>query len=540
MPAWLSLIPPIATLIASVTIRQTVLSMLFGIWTGALLLAGGNPATAVLRTFDVYVLQALADPEHAGVLLFTTILGGTIGLVQKSGGALGLANLVKGFFTTRRRGALSTVALGSLVFFDDYSSILIVGNSLRPLLSAVRLSAAKFAYIAHVLGVVLASLAPLSSWVGIQIGYIAGAYQQLAPFFGSAGTPDPFLAFLGTLPLRYFPLCMIIFVLLGALTGRDFGPMLKAERDALDEGGAGASEEGTAVEEPVEDVSTGALDPEPSTPLRAVNALVPFGCVLAASFGGMVSQGLGVIAAMPAAIRPAASLVNALRYADSVAALIWGSAFGWLASMGLVLAQRLMPLADAMGAWVEGAKEVLEPTIVLVLAWALGAVIADVGTAEFLARALQAGLPAWALPALVSTLCYAISFASGSAIGTMGIVFPLVGPLAMRLGGGSVSFLHQCFGSIMGGSLFGNICSPLSDTTILTVLATRCSLPLHIGTLLGYTCLVGAIALVFGDLAVGLGLYGPLMAISVCTALMTAIKFIVGRPVEGPREPEKA
>ena len=174
----------------------------------------------------------------------------------------------------------------------------------------------------------------------------------------------------------------------------------------------------------------------------------------------------------------------------------------------------------------------LEPTIVLVLAWALGAVIADVGTAEFLARALQAGLPAWALPALVSTLCYAISFASGSAIGTMGIVFPLVGPLAIRLGGGSLSFLHQCFASIMGGSLFGNICSPLSDTTILTVLATRCSLPLHISTLLPYTCLVGAVSLVFGDLAVGLGLYGPLAALGMCAAVLAAIKLAIGRPVE--------
>jgi len=191
-----------------------------------------------------------------------------------------------------------------------------------------------------------------------------------------------------------------------------------------------------------------------------------------------------------------------------------------------------MSLEDAMGAWVEGAKDVLEPTIVLVLAWALGAVIADVGTADFLAGALQAGLPAWALPALVSALCYVISFASGSAIGTMGIVFPLVGPLAMRLGGGSLGFLHQCFGSIMGGSLFGNICSPLSDTTILTVLATRCSLPLHISTLLGYTCLVGAIALIFGDLAVGLGLYGPLVALGVCGALMAVIKVVVGRPVD--------
>ena len=117
----------------------------------------------------------------------------------------------------------------------------------------------------------------------------------------------------------------------------------------------------------------------------------------------------------------------------------------------------------------------------------------------------------------------------------MGIVFPLVGPLAMRLSGGDISFLHQCFGSIMGGSIFGNLCSPLSDTTILTVLATRCSLPVHIGTAIGYTAIVGLVALIFGDLAVGLGLYGPLPALGVCAAVLLAIKTIAGRLVE-PRK----
>ena len=98
----------------------------------------------------------------------------------------------------------------------------------------------------------------------------------------------------------------------------------------------------------------------------------------------------------------------------------------------------------------------------------------------------------------------------------MGIVFPLVGPLAMRLSNNNVGFLHQCFGCIMGASTFGNICSPLADTSILTVLATRCSLPTHIGTVFGYTALVGAVAVLFGDLAVGLGLYGPVAALGVC------------------------
>ncbi|KAL1511864.1 hypothetical protein AB1Y20_005148 [Prymnesium parvum] len=526
-PRWLSLLPPLATLVASVLLRQVMLAMLFGIWCGALLVNGGNPLLALLRVFDTYTLQALAPPDHAGVVLFTVLLGGTIGLVQKSGGALGLANLVKGFFTSKRRGGFSAIALASLVFFDDYSSILIVGNSLRPLIASVGMSAAKFAYISHVLGVVFASLAPLSSWVGVQIGYLAGAYTMLP----SLAATDPFVAFLSSIPYRFFPLTMLASIIAMVATGRDFGPMLEEEREAC------AAPPPPDADEPppaAAAAALGPLDPNPGTPHRAINALLPFGVVLAASFSGMVYYGLREIALLPLKLQPAANLVNALRYADSVTALIWGSAAGWLAAMGLVLWQKLLSLNEAMSAWTEGTKEVLEPTFVLLLAWGLGAVIQDVGTADFLAMALQSGLPAWSLPALISLLCYAISFACGSSIGTMGIVFPLVGPLAYRMGGGSSAYVQQCFGAIMGGSLFGNLCSPISDTTILSVLATRCALATHVRTALAYCGVVGVVSLLFGDIAVGLGLYGPGIAVALCSAVVVLLKFVFGR-VPDPR-----
>ena len=538
-PRWLSLLPPLVTLGASVAMRQVVLAMLLGIWSGALLLNEGNPLIAGMRTFDYYFVGAFISAEHAGVVLFTLLLGGTIGLVQKSGGALGLANLVRGLFTSRRSGSLSTMGLGSLLFFDDYSSILIVGNSLRPLVAAVGLSAAKFAYIAHVMGVVLASLAPLSSWVGLQIGYIGGAYEQLAalPAVGGGAaaalaTADPFLGFVRTIPYRFFPLSILAFLIAGALSGKDFGPMLDEEKRAVTIGGGGgvAAMEAEAAEEA--EAAAGELDPKPGTPLRAVNALLPFGVVMVTAFCGMVYQGQVAIAALPASQAVEPTLVNCLRFADSVAALIWGSAAGWLASLGCVLGQRLLSLGEAMEAWTAGTKEVLEPVFVLLLAWALGAVIADVGTAEFLASALQGGLPAWSLPALISVICFAISFACGSSFGTCGIVFPLVGPLAWQLSGGDMGFLHQCFGAIFGASTFGNICSPISDTSILTVLATRCDLATHIRTILPYAALAGVVSLVFGDLAVGLGLYGPTAALAACAAVLATFKLVVGRKAD--------
>uniref|UniRef100_A0A7S0Q8N7 Na+/H+ antiporter NhaC-like C-terminal domain-containing protein n=1 Tax=Coccolithus braarudii TaxID=221442 RepID=A0A7S0Q8N7_9EUKA len=302
--------------------------------------------------------------------------------------------------------------------------------------------------------------------------------------------------------------------------------MAEAEARALAE--AEAKDQPEAETQPEE--ALGPLDPKPGTPLRAVNALLPFGMVMAASFLGMVLQGLAQISVLPAATRPAANVVNALRFADSVTALLWGSVGGWLAALALVLSQRLLSLGEAMEAWMEGMKDVLEPCFVLLLAWGLGSVIGLVKTADFLARVLYVGLPRWALPALVSLLAHAISYACGSSFGTMGIILPLVGPLAMKLGGGSDYLLH-CIGSVLGGAVFGNICSPISDTTILTVLATRCGLQEHVNTISPYAFLVSAIALILGSLPVGLGLYGPLMGLALGTAALVGIVMIMGKPV---------
>ena len=335
--------------------------MLLGIWSGCLLLNGGNPLLALLRTFDHYFVGAFVSTEHAGVVLFTLLLGGTIGLVQKSGGALGLASLVKGLFTSGKKAALSTVALGSLLFFDDYSSILIVGNSLSPLLKAVRLSLPKFAFITHAMGSSLASLAPVSSWVGLQIGYLAAAYEQLATIPGGAAwaLADPFLGFLQTLRFRFFPLTLLIFVLLTCVTGRDFGPMATAEEEkaaTTDESASvlPSADAGEAVLAPGDESDP--LAPKKGTPLRSRNALLPFAAVILGAFGGMMYQGFDAILALPELGRPALTLVNALRYADSVIALMWGSVAGWIVSLSLVLGQKLLTLSEAMGAWSSGIK----------------------------------------------------------------------------------------------------------------------------------------------------------------------------------------
>ncbi len=149
---WLSIAPPLVALVASVLLKQVVLALILGVWTGTMVLTGGAPLSSLLRVFDTYVVRAIADKDHAGVMLFTLLLGGTIGLVQKSGGGLGLAHLLMSFMSSARRALGCAYALGTIIFFDDYSSVLIVGNSLQPVLPALGLAPERLALVIHIVG----------------------------------------------------------------------------------------------------------------------------------------------------------------------------------------------------------------------------------------------------------------------------------------------------------------------------------------------------------------------------------------------------
>jgi len=485
----------------------------------------GKPMLSFLRICDKYMLNALADAEHAGVLLFTLLLGGTIGIVQRAGGGLGLARLLASYMTSAASALSSAWVLCCMIFFDDYSSILIVGSSLSPVLPRMQLAPERLAFIIHTIGVLLASLSPISSWIGLQLGYVAGVYQQTGQPVG------PFMATMATLPYRFFPLLLFGLVPLLLFTNKDLGPLANYPvPSGQPSGGDGGAEANGAEGEGMGD---GPLAPKPGVPHRAINAALPFAAIAVAAFGGMLLDGavkLRSQSEMAGGGAPAAfSLVDMLGQSDSIAALIWASTIGWVVSLGLVVGQGVLSLEETMDAWIEGMKDVLSPMIVLLLAWALGDVISAAKAADFLAGALQSAVPRWALPTLVTILAHVISYACGSSFGTMGIILPLVGPLATTLGGDDPSYLTHCIGGVIGGASFGNLCSPISDTTILTVLATKCDLHAHIATITPYCLLCAALAIIFGSLPVGLGWYGPFTGLGLGSAALVAIVLTLGK-----------
>ncbi|RLN52421.1 hypothetical protein BBJ29_005048 [Phytophthora kernoviae] len=523
-PGWVSMLPPFVTLVMSAVLGQVMVSLLTGIWCGAIIVSSGNPFMAFLRTFDQYWAEAFTMDDHAGVLLFTIVLGGTIGVVQKGGGGHGLALVAKKFMTSSLRMQLSTWLLCLVIFFDDYSSILIVGSSLRQVLSQTGVSREKFAAIIHTVGVCLPSMSPVSSWIGVEIGYVAAQLRNLNLDW------DPFVTCLSCLHYRFFPILFIAFIFITIICEKDFGPMVQFEKDAaaspITDGPMTPIFQGP-MDSPRPELAP--LEPDTTKPLRWQNAVVPFLSIVVLTFVGMIFDGFDNLYSQDP--NGNFDVLDALSHCDSVSSLIRASAAGWVIAVTLLLLQRIITLNEATKAWMEGVKDILDPTLILTLAWALGAVISEVNTAPYIASVVGDSIPKQFLPAIACLLCYVVSFAVGSAFGTMAIMFPIIAPLSWSISGGDAENLRQCFGSILGGSVFGNSCSPIADTSILASLSAHVPLENHVRSILPYAILVAVVSVVGGSLPIGLKICSPFTAFGVCLAVLLLVVFFCGTKV---------
>ncbi|CEG41979.1 na:h antiporter family protein [Plasmopara halstedii] len=523
-PGWVSLLPPLVTLFMSVLLGQVAVSLLVGIWCGASIVSNGDVFTALLRTFDQYWVNAFTVNDHAGVLLFTLVLGGTIGVVQKGGGGHGLAIVAKQFMTSSLRMQLSTWLLCIAIFFDDYSCILIVGSSLRQVLSQTGVSREKFAAIIHTVGVCLPSMSPVSSWIGVEVGYLAAQLRGLELDW------DPFVTCLSCLHYRFFPILFIAFIFITTICEKDFGPMVQFEKDAAASpinNGPMTPDFPGPMDSPKPEL--GPLEPDSTKPLRWQNAVVPFLAIAITTFVGMIFDGFDRLYAETP--NESFTILDAMSHCDSVSSLIRASAAGWVIAVTMLLLQRIITLNEATKAWMEGVKDILEPTLTLTLAWALGSAIGEVSTAPFIASVVGDSIPKQILPAIACLLCYVVSFAVGSSFGTMAIMFPIIAPLSWSISGGDADNLRQCFGSILGGSVFGNTCSPIADTSILASLSAHVSLENHVRSILPYAVLVAVVSVIGGSLPIGMKICSTFTAFGICLAVLLLVVFFCGTRV---------
>lgn len=519
---WLSVVPPLLAISLALAVRQVVVALLLGLWVGAAIVAG-NPFTAFLRVGDTYLVGALADDSHAAIIMFSTLLGGMVGILSRSGATGGIVHWLAARVTRRRAGQSATAAMGTIIFFDDYANTLLVGSTMRPLTDRLRISREKLSYLVDSTAAPVATVAVISTWVGFEVGLIQDAMASLGD--GQAA----YTFFLRTIPYCYYPLLTLAFVYAVALSGRDFGPMLRAEQRAVTRGevlrpGSRPASDLGELEEEAE-----AVDGNPAHPLVAG---LPIATVVLTTAVGLYLQGRG--AAMAAGIANP-GIRQILDNADSFAVLTWAALAGTLLAAALTLGTRRLNLAQVVDGYVAGAKAMVIAVTILMLAWSLSAVCETLGTAPYLVELAQKVLSVRLLPAVVFVLAAAVSFATGTSWGTMAILMPLVYPLGVELPevagvtGAVAQHIHlAAVSAVLAGAVFGDHCSPISDTTILSSLATGADHVDHVQTQLPYAMTVGGVALVVGYVPVGWGL-SPWISLAVGTSMLLLVLWRFGR-----------
>lgn len=503
----LSILPPLLAIVLAIATRQVIISLFIAVWLGATFIHA-SPIDGFFRSIDTYVLESAADPWYAAILIFTMIIAGTLGLVTKAGGAQAIADALTKKAKTARGGMLAAWLMGMIIFFDDYSSCIIAGNTARPITDAVKVSREKLAYIVDSTAAPIATVALISTWIGFELGVIGEGFAAI----GMDNVPV-YLIFLQSIPYRFYSIFAIALVLILAITMKDFGPMYTAEVRARTEGKLlrdGAT--------PLSATDTEVLQPAEGTPLRWYNFVIPILVIIGATFIGLYVQGGGAEVGMMAAFGDA----------DSSVVLLWASSLGALVTIVMVLIQRIVPLQEAIDTIINGAKSVFPALIILVLAWALSYISGELGAAEYLVALVEAaGIGAAVLPLLIFLLSCFMAFAMGTSWGTMGIVTPLAIPVAYAIGG--EPFLIPTLAAVLTGAIFGDHCSPLSDTTILSSTGAGSDHIDHVRTQIPYALTGAVVAGVFGFIPAGLGVH-PVISIILGVVVLIVFVKLVGKP----------
>jgi Na+/H+ antiporter NhaC len=519
IPAWASLLPPVLAITLAFLLRAVIPALFAGIIAGAwamngLTLEGG--AKAVFDAMGIYMLDALADPDHAAILIFTMTIGGMVGIVSRNGGMLGIVNMALKFAKTPRKGQAVVAFLGLTIFFDDYSNTLIVGNATRPMSDTLKISREKLAYLVDSTAAPVASIAIITTWVGFQVGLIK---ESIADIDGL--TTPAYTLFLHSIPYSFYPFLALMLVATVVISKRDFGPMLKAERRARESGQVSRVESRSSATSEVDQMRE-----KEGIPCRAINGILPIVTLVATVIVGLYIDGEGD------------SLQDIVGSANSYRVLIWASLLSSLVAGALTFSQRLLSLEETVDAWITGAKFMVTGLIVLLMAWAISDVSSNLQTANYLISILGDDLSPYLLPTTVFLLAAVTGFATGSSWAVMGILMPLVIPLCwavMQANGiadeAHFYILYSCLACVLTGAVWSDHCSPISDTTVLSSLATGCDHMDHVTTQIPYAMLTGSLALLVCTLPVGYGLPWWLM-LAVAGTMLIGIYMYLARPVE--------
>ena len=528
----LTLIPPLVAIILAFITKNVVLSLLLGVFSGSFMLEldGFNIYNAFVDGFlrlSSEILNSLADPWNAGIILQCLAIGGLIALVSKMGGAKAIADSLAKKAQSPKSSQFVTWVLGLLIFFDDYANSLTVGPIMRPVTDKMKVSREKLAFIIDATAAPIAGIALISTWVAYEVGLIRDGLQ------GIGYTMNAYGVFVETIPYRFYNILILVFILATIWFMREFGPMYTAEQRARTTGKLLSS-----TAKPMVAAEATELEPVEGIEPSIWYAIIPIGTLIVAAFLGFYFNGYHAImdgsdAASKAVFEGSPMGFTAIRLAfgasDASVVLFQAALVAGIVALAIAIGKKILKVDDAIGTWVQGVKSLNITAVILLLAWSLSGIIKELGTATYLVSVLSDSIPPFLLPSIIFIMGSVISFATGTSYGTMGILMPLCIPLAYALVPDQ-SFIILNIGAVLTGAIFGDHCSPISDTTILSSMGSACDHIDHTRTQLFYAVPVAIIAIVFGYIPAGLGLPSTIVLPLGILAVLATVRFI-GKPV---------
>ena len=489
--SWLRLLPPVLAIGLAIFFSDVTVSLVLAIFGGCLLFYPVNEFYLAVPAFCEMMVWQVANHDHASVLLFTVLLGAMITLMNDSGGTRSAIDCLARFAQTRRRGMVLTWLMGLLVFFDDYANTMLIGGAMRPLSDRLNFSRAKLAFLIDSTAAPMAGLA-ISTWTAFEI-------DQVAAGFSAAGIEANAASFFwSTIPFRIYPILMIAVVAAVAFSGRDFGAMLRTERQQ------------TSYETPSQE-----LKPTGSVWL----AVLPVLCLVTITIVGFI-QGVDAYQLL---------LIASFTSSSLAFVLAWTS--------------KQLSLKDCTSSWTAGISSMIPATVILVLAWGVSAVChtGQLDTAGYIIGVISSSIRPELLPTIAFVTAGTIAVAIGSSFTTMALLVPVLLPLAWNLLGGHAETLNNpvfaaTIGAILAGAIFGDHCSPISDTTVLSSAAAGCEHLQHVGTQLPYALLTAVASVLLGYLPIGFGIPWWICLPVAISACVGGILLLGKSPQHGPAD----
>ena len=459
----LALVPPIVAIGLALITKEVYSSLFIGILVGGLFYSNFSFEGTVSHVFDDGFLSVLSDSYNVGILIFLVILGVIVSLMNRAGGSAAFGRWASSKIKTRAGSQLATIALGVLIFIDDYFNCLTVGSVMRPVTDKHQISRAKLAYIIDSTAAPVCIIAPISSWAAAVTGFVEGE--------------DGFSLFIRAIPYNFYALLTILMMIILAVTCFDYGPMAKHEKNAREKGDLfTTSGRPYANVEGTNHIGRGSV----------IDLVLPIACLIVCCVIGMIYTG---------GFFEGADFVTAFSNSDASRGLAMGSFFGLVFTILFYMARRVLAFEECMSCVPEGFKAMVPAILILTCAWTLKSMTDSLGAAEYVASAMNGCADGLLnlLPAIIFLVGCGLAFATGTSWGTFGILIPIVVNVFSNT---NPTLMVISISACMAGAVCGDHCSPISDTTIMASAGAQCEHVNHVSTQLPYALTVAAVTFI--------------------------------------------